>query len=108
MVSITIRTKVIPEKRMEFSQAVTSLIASTRTEEGCYRCGLYQSVEDENEFFLFGDWKTINDLSRHLHSELFKVLLGAMILLKEPHTIRFLMDCSKAESARLTGQPKSS
>ena len=97
------RMKVIPEKRFEFSQAATSLIASIRAEKGCCGCNLYQSVENENELFLVGEWKTAKDLSTHLRSEGFTVLLGAMNLLKEPHSIRFRVDLSKSESTRLAG-----
>lgn len=101
MISMMIRMNVIPEKRLEFLQAVTSLMDSIRKENGCRCCGLYQSVGDANEFFLLGEWETVEDLCKHLRSEVFKVLLGAMTLLKKPHAIRFYKDLSKAESTRL-------
>jgi quinol monooxygenase YgiN len=104
MISIAIQMKVIPEKRLEFSQAITSLIASIRGEKGCSCCNLHQSVENENDLFLVEEWETTRDLSTHLQSEIFKVVLGAMTLLKEPHAIRFHKDLSKAEAAQLTGQ----
>ena len=76
--------KVFPEKRKELSQAVTSLVSSIRTEKGCRRCDLCYSVEDENKLCLFGEWEDQEDITAYLESKLFKVLLGAMSLLKNP------------------------
>jgi len=81
---LTIRMKVLPEKRIELSQAITSLIASIRTEKGCKRCHFCKDIEDENEFCILGEWDTQENLNSHLKSEHFKVLRGAMSLLQEP------------------------
>ena len=48
MVLLIIRMKVLPEKRMEFSQMITSLSGSVRMEKGCNRCDFCQNLEDEN------------------------------------------------------------
>ena len=98
MVLITIRMKVFPEKRKELSQAVTSLVSSIRTEKGCRRCDFCYSAEDENEFCLFGEWEDQEDLATHLQSELFKVLLGAMSLLKNPHEMKLYAGLSSPQS----------
>jgi quinol monooxygenase YgiN len=74
-----------PDKRMELAQAVTSLVLSIRAEKGCQCCNFYQSVEDENELCFLGEWNSREGLVGHLRSEDFKVLLGAMHLLKKPH-----------------------
>jgi len=101
MTSLTIRMNVIPEKRLELLQSITSLMGSIRKETGCRCCDFYQSVEDENEFFLLEEWETVEAISKHLQSDVFKVLLGAMILLKKPHEIRFYKNLSKVEAAYL-------
>ncbi|MDZ7695696.1 MAG: antibiotic biosynthesis monooxygenase family protein [Deltaproteobacteria bacterium] len=85
MILVIIRMKVLPEKRMELSQAVASLIGPIRTEKGCLRCAFCRSVEDENEFHIFEEWDTRENLNSHLKSDRFRVLRGAMNLLQEPY-----------------------
>ena len=89
MILAIIRMKVLSEKRMELSQTIASLIGSIRMEKGCNRCDFYQSIEDENELLLLEEWDTQENLMTHLKSEHFKVLRGAMNLLKEPYERMF-------------------
>ena len=89
MVLVIIRMKVLSEKRMELSQTIASLIGSIRTEKGCNRCDFCQSIEDENRLFLLEEWDTQENLMTHLKSERFRVLRGAMNLLREPHEMVF-------------------
>jgi quinol monooxygenase YgiN len=77
--------KVLSEKRMELSQTLASLTGSIRMEKGCQRCDFCQSIEDENRLFLLEEWDTQENLMSHLKSEHFRVLRGAMNLLKEPY-----------------------
>jgi quinol monooxygenase YgiN len=81
--------KVLPEKRMELSQTIASLIGSIRTEKGCKSCDFIQSTEDENRLYLFGEWDTQENLRSHLKSVHFRVFKGAMNLLKEPYEMMF-------------------
>jgi quinol monooxygenase YgiN len=76
--------KVIAEKRMELAQTIASLSVSTRTKKGCERCDFSQDMEDENQLFLLEEWDTQENLMTHLKSEQYKVLRGAMKLLKKP------------------------
>lgn len=85
MILLVIRMKVLPEKRMELSQTVASLIGSIRAEKGCKTCDFSQSVEDENRLYLLGEWDTQEHLKGHLKSGHFGVLKGAMTLLEEPY-----------------------
>src|SRR4030043_1320744 len=89
MILVIIRMRVIAEKRMELSQTIASLIGSIRTEKGCQRCNFFQSMEDENELSLLEEWDTPKNLKRHLKSERFRVLRGAMNLLQEPYGMMF-------------------
>ncbi len=81
--------KVLPEKRKELSQTIASLIGSIRTEKGCKRCDFCQSIEDENRLFLLEEWDTQGNLKSYLKSGRFRVLRGAMNLLKEPYEMTF-------------------
>jgi len=89
MILVIIRMKVLAEKRMELSQTISSLIGSIRTEKGCQRCDFCQSMENENELSLIEEWDTEGNLKGHLQSERFRVLRGAMNLLKEPYGMMF-------------------
>ena len=79
-----IRMRVLSGKYKELSQTIELLIGFIRTERGCRRCDVWRSMENENQLFLLEEWDTREDLSRHLNSERFKVLRGAMDLLQEP------------------------
>ena len=84
--------KVLAEKHKELSQTIALLIASIKTEQGCRRCDFCRSMEDQNELYILEEWDTRKNLNRHLKSERFSVLRGAMNLLQKPckmvfHTI---------------------
>jgi quinol monooxygenase YgiN len=89
MILVTIRMKVLSEKRRELSQTIASLSGSIRKEKGCQRCDFCHSIEDENRLFLLEEWDTQENLMTHLKSEHFRVLRGAMNLLKEPYEMMF-------------------
>jgi quinol monooxygenase YgiN len=101
MILMTIRMKVFPEKRKELYQTISSLIRSIRTQNGCSRCDFCVCAEDANEFCLFGEWESREDLANHLESNLFKVLLGAMNLLKKPHEMKLYTGLSAPQSLNL-------
>jgi len=89
MILVIIRMKALSEKRMELSQTIASLIVSIRTEKGCKRCDFCQSTEDENRLWLLEEWDTQENLKSHLKSGRFRVLRGAMNLLKEPYEMKY-------------------
>ena len=84
MILVITRMKVLSEKRVELSQTIASLSGSTGTEKGRNRCNFCQSIEDENRLFLLEEWDTQENLMTYMKSEHFRVLRGAMNLLKEP------------------------
>jgi quinol monooxygenase YgiN len=89
MILVIIRMKVFSKKRKELSQTIALLIGPMRAEKGCQHCDFYQSMEDENELCLLEEWDTRENLKSHLKSERFRVLRGAMNLLKEPYEMAF-------------------
>jgi quinol monooxygenase YgiN len=103
MILVIIRMKVLAEKRKELSQTIVSLIGSLRAEKGCLRCDFCQGMEDENELCILEEWDTRQNLNSHLKSEHFKVLRGAMNLLREPyemlvHTVAAVKNGTKTRS----------
>jgi quinol monooxygenase YgiN len=89
MILVTIRMKVLPEKHLELSQAIASLSGSIRMEKGCRSCDFCQSIGDADRLFLLEEWDTQDNLMNHLKSDHFRVIRGAMNLLKEPYEIMF-------------------
>src|SRR3989304_7565589 len=89
MILVIIRMKVLSEKHMELSQTIASLSGSIRMEKGCQRYDFCQSIEDENRLFLLEEWDTQENLMTHLKSEHFRVLRGAMTLLRKPYERMF-------------------
>jgi quinol monooxygenase YgiN len=89
MVLVIIRMKVLPEKRLELSQTIVSLIGSIRAKKGCRCCDFYQSIENENQLNLLEEWDTRETLKDYLESRSFGVLRGAMNLLQEPYEMVF-------------------
>ena len=77
--------KAISAKRMELSHTIVSLIGSIRREKGCKRCDFCQSMEHENELLLLVGWDSQENIRSHLKSGRFRILRGAMNLLKEPY-----------------------
>jgi len=89
MITTIVRMNISSDKYKELSQTITSLIESIRTEQGCKRCDLWQNIEDENRLCLIEEWSSQADLKKHMKSRSFRVLRGAMSLLKEQHEITF-------------------
>jgi len=89
MILVIMRMNTIPRKRMELSQTIASLSGSIRIEKGCRRCDFCQSIENENRLFLLEEWDTHENLMTHLKSEHFRVIRGAMNMLKEPYEMMF-------------------
>ena len=89
MILVIMRLKVLSKKRVELLQTIASLIGSIRTERGCKRCDFCQSIEDENKLWLLEEWDTQENLKSYLKSGRFRVLRGAMNLLKEPYEMTF-------------------
>jgi quinol monooxygenase YgiN len=85
MILVITRMNIFPEKRLELSQTIASLSVSIRVEKGCRRCEFCQSIEDENQLFLLEEWDSKENLMNHLKSEHFKVIQGAMNLLRKPY-----------------------
>jgi quinol monooxygenase YgiN len=104
MILVTIRMKVLPEKRKELTQALESLANSIKDQKGCKRCEICVSADDQHEFYLVGEWENQKELDIHLKSELFKVLMGAMSLLMKPHEMRLYTGLSTGQLNDLTAE----
>jgi quinol monooxygenase YgiN len=75
---LEITIKVFPQKQGEFMQTINSLIAQIRKEKGCLRYDCHNLKDRENDFSIVEEWETQEYLDRHMESEIFGILSGAM------------------------------
>jgi quinol monooxygenase YgiN len=78
---------VLPVKRRELLQTLSSIAEQVRNESGCLKATVFQNVEDDNELLLIEEWSTQKDSDAHLDSDLFTVLKGAAGLMLQPPEI---------------------
>ena len=88
MIIVRIKMNVLPEKQLEVTQTLLSMIEPTGKEAGCLSYAVYCDIEDKNLFNLLEEWETREDLEKHLMSHRFGVLLGSKTLLCEPMQIQ--------------------
>jgi quinol monooxygenase YgiN len=88
MIIVKITMTARPEKRKEVMQTLLSMVEPTLQEKGCLSYQVFQGIEDENVFSLIKEWKTREDLDRHMRSDRFGVLVGTKILLTEQQNIQ--------------------
>jgi quinol monooxygenase YgiN len=84
MIIVRITMNVLPEKYLEFTQTLLSLIEPSGKEAGCLNYAVFCDIEDKNRFNLLEEWKTREALDHHIMSHRFGVLLGTKALLCEP------------------------
>lgn len=90
MIIVRISLNVLPEKKLEFTQTLLSMIGPTAREAGCLSFVVASDIEDANCFNLLEEWETREDLDLHIRSHRFGVLLGSKTLLNEPLKIQIL------------------
>lgn len=88
MIIVRITMNVLPEKQLEVTQTLLSMIRPTNKETGCLSYAVFCDIEDKGLFSLIEEWETREDLDRHMRSHRFGVLLGSKTLLYEPLKIQ--------------------
>ena len=84
MIIVRITMNVLPEKQLEVTQTLLSMIEPTGRETGCLSYAVFCDIEDKNLFSLLGEWDSREHLDHHIRSHRFGVLLGTKSLLCEP------------------------
>ena len=88
MIIVRIIMNVLPEKQLEVTQTLLSMIEPTGKEAGCLNYAVFCDIEDKNRFSLLEEWETREDLDHHIRSHRFGILLGTKTLLSEPPKIQ--------------------
>jgi quinol monooxygenase YgiN len=101
MIIVSITMNVLPEKHLEVTQTLLSMIEPTKKETGCLNYAVFCDIEDKNRFSLLEEWETREDLDHHIRSHRFGVLLGSKILLCEPPDIQ-IHTVSQSEGMEVT------
>ena len=66
-------------------QELMSLVPQTRSEEGCIKYDLHQSVDEKTLFMFYENWRSKEDLDKHLEMPYLKSFLEkADKILAEP------------------------
>ena len=89
MISSTIRITASENSDGEILRVLRSLIEPTRVETGCISCGLYQDLHDPSVIVWSEEWKTQDDLERHLRSRQYKKILAAFDMSNSQPEMRF-------------------
>jgi len=89
LITSTIRITASESPNGEIVRLLRSLIEPTRVETGCINCGLYKDLHDPDIIIWVEDWKTQDDLERHLRSPQYKKILAAFDMSDAPPDMRF-------------------
>jgi quinol monooxygenase YgiN len=87
MIVVRITMTAQPENQLEVMQTFLSMIEPSSKETGCLSYAVFHDIEDKNLFNLLQEWKTREDLDRHINSDRFGVLLGTKALLNGPPNV---------------------
>lgn len=89
MIQAMIDMEFAPDKMGEALQILRSIVERTRAEAGCVSCSVYKDTETENQLVFAQEWRSEDDLQRHLRSADYqKVLLVMEMALTRPE-VRF-------------------
>lgn len=81
MIVFTLQISVVPENQTEFLQSCHALVERVRQDRECLRCRLVRDTENDTVFSLMQEWRNRRSLNRHLRSDSFHLLRGAMKVL---------------------------
>jgi quinol monooxygenase YgiN len=85
----SVRIAVGQPKREQMRRALAAWAGPTEVEPGCLSCRILQEETDAHAFRYEAQWRTQEDLVRHLRSEHYKRLLSLIDLGCEPPLIEF-------------------
>ena len=89
MIIESVRIVVVPTKREQLRRALAAWSGPTGVESGCTSCRILQEDSAPQAFCYVAQWKTQEDLLRHVRSEHYKRLLALMDLGSEPPVVEF-------------------
>jgi quinol monooxygenase YgiN len=85
----SVRIPVTPTRREQLRRALTAWVGPAEVAPGCISSRILQEENDPKAFCYEAQWRTQDDLLRHLRSEHYKRLLVLIDLGSEPPLIEF-------------------
>ena len=89
MITATLRIRISKSKEKEVVRLLRSLIGPTLVETGCLSCRLYRDVNDEYAITWMEQWRSQDDLNRHVRKPQYKRILAALDMSDAKPEIRF-------------------
>lgn len=80
MLKLTLRLDIEPRSFDEAAQVLRSLVGTVRAEPGCCATRLLQGLDDPVAVTFVEEWRSRDDLQRHLRSPAFRKVLAVMEL----------------------------
>ena len=81
---------VVPlDKRNDVIKTLRSIVGPTRAEPGCISCHLNQDVENANVLNYVEEWRSKEDLNRHIRSDQYRKVMAAIDEATDPPEVRF-------------------
>ena len=78
MVKVIAKNFVKEDKVDKFLELSKELVKETLKEKGCISYGMYQDEKEATTLIMVEEWKTMEDLDRHLASEHFERIFPKM------------------------------
>lgn len=89
MIIASVRIVPLPEKRVEILDVLRHVQAMMHASAGCIACTVYEECGEEPSILYFEQWRSQEELHRHIQSHLYLQILTAMDLAREPPEILF-------------------
>ena len=89
MIKSLLEMEFAPDKVDDAMQILRSILERIRAEIGCVNCSVYQDTEMKNKIVFTQEWRSENDLQRHLRSDEYKKVLLVMEMACTKPEIRF-------------------
>ena len=89
LISATLRITATGKTRPEIVGLLRSLVEPTRVETGCVSCALYADLQNPSVIVWVEEWRTLDDLERHLRSTQYRKILAALEMSSEVPDVRF-------------------
>lgn len=88
---MTIQWLVPVGKARSMTEALHSLMASTRAEPGCVSCSVSADVADKGTIRYAEEWQSEDDLQRQFQTDRFRSLVALVENATEPPVVEFLL-----------------
>ena len=89
MINALLRIPVSEENRASITRLFRSLIEPIQSETGCISCRLYREPKNPDVLTWVEEWRTREDLDRHLRSQRFTKILAALDMADAEPEVRF-------------------